>query len=150
MHPIPIRIQIKHCSYFWRWNLSCIRLSYQIMFRLDTVSFFSSSQKHKITVFMQQNLKENSQRSFGTHGQVVISFKTAFAVKRNSYLTLPTTWVLLFSTFNILAKSPTLDSNSRNRFQISWDFSSGNWPDDRTLSNKTRVLLSSAMQEQIP
>ena len=60
----------------------------------------------------------------------------------NSF-TFPTTCVLRFSTFNILARSPTFDSNSRNRFQTSWDLSSGNCPDDRTLSNNTRVLLSS-------
>jgi len=34
-------------------------------------------------------------------------------------LTLPRTCVLLFSTFTMLMRSPTLDSNSRNLFHIS-------------------------------
>lgn len=34
-------------------------------------------------------------------------------------LTFSRTALLLFSTFTILAKSPMLDSNSKNRFQIS-------------------------------
>lgn len=52
-------------------------------------------------------------------------------------------WARLFSTFCILARSPTSDSKARNRLQISMDFSGGTCPEDRTRSYRTRVLLSS-------
>lgn len=53
------------------------------------------------------------------------------------------TCALLFSTLTMDAKSPTLHSNSKKRFHNPTVSSFLSWPDVRTLSNRTLVLLSS-------